>query len=616
MQTVTSSSFHLHKASILSRTMGDSLPDTFDLVVVGTGLVESMVAAAAARLGHTVLHIDTAGYYGGQWAAFTWDGLQTWLKSQRSGVQETTVQEGVVSDGETLIMLGTGRNTVADLVEVWHHHTHTTHTDSPDTDSPDTVKAGKEVNKHLEHKSEDKEKSANSDDTQEPTPTVSESPPKVEFDWTPAEVQKQSRKFNIDLVPRLLFSRGDMVELLISSNISRYTEFKSVTRVLTLLNGSLEQVPSSRADVFNTRHITVVEKRILMKFLTSCIQEEQLPSPDLTFGEMLKQQKLSSNLTHFVLHSIAMVEPGVTAQEGLNQTRKFLSSLGRFGPTPFLWSMYGTGELPQAFCRLCAVFGGVYYLGRTLDSVIVKDGSAVGVVTEGKRIQCNKLVLPASLMPPQLQKEDPAQSSISRAILLSTKSILPTDKEQLTFLRLPRTETRAQAVNLVEVSAGAAACPKGLHLMHVSAEGQDLDLVSEVSPLLGTGLLYSLSFTQYGCGTQLETSLSNVWSAPGPQHELDLDLAIQQARDIYRGMYPQEEFLPRAPDPEEIIIGGGEDGDGNEAEKAKDENVTAVTNVEEDGVTASRVGQDDTTTAVIDNEELVGTAETVKNVVT
>ena len=52
----------------------------------------------------------------------------------------------------------------------------------------------------------------------------------------------------------------------------RYTKFKAETRVLTLLNGGLEQVPSSRADVFNTKHISVVEKRILMKFLTWCLQ--------------------------------------------------------------------------------------------------------------------------------------------------------------------------------------------------------------------------------------------------------------------------------------------------------------------------------------------------------
>ena len=34
-----------------------------------------------------------------------------------------------------------------------------------------------------------------------------------------------------------------------------------------LPNGSWEHVPSSRADVFATKHVSVVEKRILMKFI-------------------------------------------------------------------------------------------------------------------------------------------------------------------------------------------------------------------------------------------------------------------------------------------------------------------------------------------------------------
>ena len=96
--------------------------------------------------------------------------------------------------------------------------------------------------------------------------------PPSEPKWTKEKILSMSRHFNIDLVPRLLFSRGSMVELLISSNISRYTEFKSVSRVLTLLpDGRLEDVPSSRADVFATKRVSVVEKRILMKFLTFCL---------------------------------------------------------------------------------------------------------------------------------------------------------------------------------------------------------------------------------------------------------------------------------------------------------------------------------------------------------
>nr|XP_054752425.1 rab proteins geranylgeranyltransferase component A 1-like [Lytechinus pictus] len=41
---------------------------------------------------------------------------------------------------------------------------------------------------------------------------------------------------------KLMFCRGAMVELLVSSRISRYAEFKAVTRILTNINGRVEQV--------------------------------------------------------------------------------------------------------------------------------------------------------------------------------------------------------------------------------------------------------------------------------------------------------------------------------------------------------------------------------------
>ena len=42
-----------------------ALTTVFDLIVVGTGLPESIVAAAAAKAGHSVLHLDAAEQYGG-----------------------------------------------------------------------------------------------------------------------------------------------------------------------------------------------------------------------------------------------------------------------------------------------------------------------------------------------------------------------------------------------------------------------------------------------------------------------------------------------------------------------------------------------------------------------
>lgn len=73
---------------------------------------------------------------------------------------------------------------------------------------------------------------------------------------------------------QLLFARGDLVELLISSNISRYAEFRAVDRIVTCVNNEMKVVPCSRADVFTNKNVTVLEKRLLMKVLSSCMNAD------------------------------------------------------------------------------------------------------------------------------------------------------------------------------------------------------------------------------------------------------------------------------------------------------------------------------------------------------
>ena len=52
----------------------------------------------------------------------------------------------------------------------------------------------------------------------------------------------------------------------------------------------------------------------------------------------------------------------------------------------------------------------------------------------------SQVVLPASLVPAELRLEDEGTGlgSCSRAVLLSKASMLPTEKEQLTFLSMPK----------------------------------------------------------------------------------------------------------------------------------------------------------------------------------
>lgn len=73
-----------------------------------------------------------------------------------------------------------------------------------------------------------------------------------------------------------------------------------------------------------------------------------------------------------------------------------------------------------------------------------------------------------------------------------------------------------------------------------------------------TDVLWSMYFNIPSCAQCIEPMQmpSNCYTACGPYFELDFDESIRQAKKLFTQIYENEEFLPRAPDPEEIVIEG------------------------------------------------------------
>uniref|UniRef100_A0A8C6L4D3 RAE1/2 domain-containing protein n=1 Tax=Nothobranchius furzeri TaxID=105023 RepID=A0A8C6L4D3_NOTFU len=341
-----------------------------------------------------------------------------------------------------------------------------------------------------------------------------------------AQLVKEGRRFNIDLVSKLMFSRGSLVELLIKSNVSRYAEFKNVTRILTYHHGNVEQVPCSRADVFASRQLSVVEKRKLMRFLTSCMEETEEQQGEcppmfqlLTSSETNRCLHLGDNLQHFLLHSIAMASPDTPTGEGLASTRHFLRCLGRYGNTPFLFPVYGLGEIPQCFCRMSAVFGGVYCLRHSVQCLIVdKDTNRCKAVVDsrGQRINCSHFVMEDGYLVGDRKKMDTSLrlQFLSRAVLITDASVLPGESDQqVSMVTVPSTDG-SPTVRMVELCSSTMTCIPGT------------------------------------CEFYLITHLLEPLPPPC------LLCPVFQAELIFKKMLPEEEFCPPAPNPEDIIYDG------------------------------------------------------------
>jgi RAB protein geranylgeranyltransferase component A len=190
----------------------------------------------------------------------------------------------------------------------------------------------------------------------------------------------QLRRCVVDLWPRLLFARSPMIDTLVRSGVNRYLEFKCLQACfMHVPEGGLALVPASKTQVFRDQTLSLLQKRSLMKLFSAIVaapasdetpptEEAPAPLPQTgSFDDVLVGAKLGTIASSFAKHAIALDPSPRTDDESSRERdiancRRYAQSIGVYGATPFLASLYGTGELAQAYCRLGAVFGGIFVM--------------------------------------------------------------------------------------------------------------------------------------------------------------------------------------------------------------------------------------------------------------
>ncbi|CAF1478165.1 unnamed protein product [Rotaria magnacalcarata] len=528
--------------------MFDGLPSEYDIIVVGTGIVESILASACARIGKTVLHVDTNEYYGSEWASFPLNGLIEWTQMQENPTTNVDPQD----DSEKIMPISSPLNIFRNVQFKW-----------------------------------------NIEKANEQSSTTENETPKITIDV----LEKQSRKFNIDLIPKLYYATGGLIDLLVQSNVGKYCEFKLVSRLLLERNnGQLDNVPSSRSDIFNSNDISLIDKRLLMKVIMNCSSmaiEDLNEDENIPFIDYLKKQKLNDTLSHLIINSISMVDYNATTKEGVVKAKRYLESIGRYGNSPFLYPMYGNGEMSQCFCRLCAVFGGTYFLrfplaGFTIDS---STNQCSGIVaTTRERFRAKDAVICNHAFMDSISSN---RNVIHRMVLITNQSIKSSEKDEITYLRL--SGPNESGIHIIEVGHGSGCTPDGFFLLYIFQEKSDENLNQVIERLLKltgeqftqSNILGQLTFEQVETiSSSASSSVLKLLLTHGPDGSINHDSAVNTARTMFYQIYSNgEEFLARAPDPEDIII----EDDGNASNTS-----TCNTNVEDVNSTLNTDADNDT----------------------
>lgn len=384
----------------------------FDVVIQGTGVVQSLVSAALARSGLKVLHCDGESTYGG--ASATLDVRQFLSYLDRL---EGRGGGGTNSEEEKEVACARGDASSAHL----YRRPRVPGTEHPNVIINNTGGGG------------------------------------------------GGERYSIDLLPASFMAGGSLLGQLVASDMVRSLEFyhlggfffieetqsdKGNNGGVAVAKNKLVSVPLTRSEVFATNAVSLLEKRRLMQFVkdveaslveqfhaksasqgdsralaraaaaaaaaeaATSFSKELEGNPSLTLSELLSRKY---NLSGRALDIITLMGQldlsssggGVSSEEdagggapllqSVDLVRQLLTSVGAFGgATPFLVPAYGASELPQSACRTAAVWGTVYVLQRGISRVIIDEATEVqyAVLTNGQVVPTRVIVAPQELLRP------------------------------------------------------------------------------------------------------------------------------------------------------------------------------------------------------------------------
>lgn len=258
-----------------------------------------------------------------------------------------------------------------------------------------------------------------------------------------------SRDWNVDLVPKFMMANGKLVRVLLHTGVVKYLEFKAVDGSYVLSKGKIHKVPASDMEALRSPLMGLFEKRRAKNFF-SYVQDYDAADPRthkgydlnrMTMAELYKQYDLNEDTTDFIGHSLALHrDDAYLSQPAISTVMRmklYHDSLFRYDglTSPYLYPRYGLGELPQAFARLSAVYGGTYMLSKPDAQVVYDDnGVAVGVTSEGETAKAKFVVGDPGYFPGKVQ----VVGKVVRAIAIMSHPIPDTGNAASVQIILPQ----------------------------------------------------------------------------------------------------------------------------------------------------------------------------------
>eukprot|EP01105_Mastigella_eilhardi_P026307 TRINITY_DN7518_c0_g1_i1.p1 TRINITY_DN7518_c0_g1~~TRINITY_DN7518_c0_g1_i1.p1 ORF type:complete len:467 (+),score=152.07 TRINITY_DN7518_c0_g1_i1:64-1401(+) len=305
-----------------------------------------------------------------------------------------------------------------------------------------------------------------------------------------------SRDYNVDVVPKFIMAAGLLVQMLLHTDVTRYLEFKSIGGSYVYRSGKIHKVPATDMEALKSPLMGLLEKRRCKKFFQYLQDYDEkivathnnLDLTKMPMKDLYAKFGLEPDTIDFIGHAIALhptdeyiSQPAI---ESVKKIKLYFESLARYAKSPYIYPLYGLGELPQGFARLSAIYGGTYMLNAPIADFVYENGVIVGVKSSeapNPVAKCKFVVADPSYFPTKVKKT----GQVVRVICLLNHPINGTDNAESCQIIIPQKQVnRSNDIYISVVSSSNNVAPKGKYVAIVATTMESAVPLNEVAPAL------------------------------------------------------------------------------------------------------------------------------------
>uniref|UniRef100_A0A7S1L5Y4 Rab GDP dissociation inhibitor n=1 Tax=Neobodo designis TaxID=312471 RepID=A0A7S1L5Y4_NEODS len=354
----------------------------------------------------------------------------------------------------------------------------------------------------------------------------------------PGEELGRSHQYNVDLIPKVLMCAGELVKILRATVVDRYNmEFMLIENSFVLKGGEIHKVPVTAKEAFDSKLMGFFEKRRAAKFfewMANYTEEEEAKKGSkgynlrtMTATELFKAFGLEKGTQDFIGHAVALYTHDeyltAPAYDMVMRAKLYEESFDMYGGSPYVYPLYGSGELPQAFSRLCAVYGGTYMLDTPVRKVNYGADGAFESITFGKEKETTVKAKFIVGDPSYFQERVKPVGKVVRCIALLDHPIATGQKQPNGSLQIiiPQHELgRKNDMYVLQLGPDNKVCPPGKYVAIVGTIAETSNPEQELAPglkLLGnvidTFVSVSDVYEPLDDGKQTKTFISKSYDA-------------------------------------------------------------------------------------------------------